>query len=46
MFNIYILFIFFYASGSFSSGRSTSLVLDSGAYSTYATPVYDGYETK
>ncbi|EAR89738.2 actin (macronuclear) [Tetrahymena thermophila SB210] len=27
----------------FSSGRSTALVLDTGAYSTYAVPVHDGY---
>lgn len=28
---------------SFASGRSTSLVLDSGAYTTSAVPVHDGY---
>jgi len=28
---------------SFASGRSTSLVLDSGATSTLAVPVHDGY---
>ncbi|CAG9314384.1 ARP4_1 [Blepharisma stoltei] len=28
---------------SFASGRSTSLVLDSGAYTTWAVPVHDGY---
>jgi len=27
----------------FSSGRSTALILDTGAYSTYAVPIYDGY---
>ena len=28
---------------SFSCGRSTALILDSGYKSTYATPVHDGY---
>ena len=27
----------------FASGRSTSLILDSGASSTYTVPVHDGY---
>jgi len=27
----------------FASGRSTALVLDSGATSTFAFPVHDGY---
>jgi actin-related protein len=28
---------------SFSCGRSTSLVFDSGHFNTYAVPVHDGY---
>lgn len=28
---------------SFASGRSTSLVFDSGATATWAVPVHDGY---
>jgi len=27
----------------FASGRATSLILDSGASSTFAIPVHDGY---
>lgn len=28
---------------AFSSGRQTALILDTGAYSTYAVPVFDGF---
>ncbi|CAG9327045.1 ARP4_2 [Blepharisma stoltei] len=31
------------ALSSFASGRTTSLILDSGAYSTSAVPIQDGY---
>jgi len=32
-----------HAMASFANGRSTGLVLDSGATHTTAVPVYDGY---
>ena len=38
---IYLIYLFF--SISFASGRSNSLILDSGAASTIAVPVHDGY---
>lgn len=35
--------MFFLTGISFANGRSTGLVLDSGASHTAAVPVYDGY---